>query len=265
MFSLFKSKRQKWKEPAEATFANYIPSLQGMDGHEIGFVLDLAAKIARASTITLSDNEPYVLAFGDPLRVKQDDAFRYLQYWKETMIADGATEEGQAKVGAMSIWWLSLMGGTIPEMRSKTKVMWNELERGFKYCEVFIPDRMVPAGFGLDHYLGLSQVSESHLVKPSDNAEPSDADQVIGILPDAIAFASQKWIFFVDEVPLLDSSLYNKITMFSVPAIEGLKNNFPVLKSDEALCMMIIAKGIEESGSYSREEIESALGVNLPF
>jgi hypothetical protein len=53
--------------------------------------------------------------------------------------------------------------------------------------------------------------------------------------------------------------------MFSVPAIEGLKNNFPVLKSDEALCMMIIAKGIEESGSYSREEIESALGVNLPF
>ena len=92
MFSLFKSKRQKWKEQAEATFANYIPSLQGMDGHEIGFVLDLAAKIARASTITLSDDEPYVLAFGDPFKVKEEDAFRYLQYWKETMIADGATE-----------------------------------------------------------------------------------------------------------------------------------------------------------------------------
>jgi uncharacterized protein YbjQ (UPF0145 family) len=193
MFSLFKSKRQKWKEQAEATFANYIPSLQGMDGPEIGFVLDLAAKIARASTITLSDNEPYVLAFGDPLRVKQDDAFRYLQYWKETMIADGATEEGQAKVGAMSIWWLSLMGGTIPEMRSKTKVMWNELERGFKYCEVFIPDRMVPAGFGLDHYLGLSQTPESGLVKPSDNAEPStDMSSTCPVCGNKVGFFAAK-------------------------------------------------------------------------
>lgn len=160
MFSIFKSKRQKWKEQAEKTFSNFIPALQSMDGHEIGFVLDLAAKIARASTITLPDSDPYVLAFGDPLMVREEDAFRYLTHWKETMVADGTTEQGQAKVGAMSIWWLSLMGGSIPEVRSSAKVMWSELERGFEYCEVFIPNRMVPAGFGLDHHLGDSPATQ---------------------------------------------------------------------------------------------------------
>jgi hypothetical protein len=146
MFSFLKSKRQKWKEQSEATFANFIPVLKGMDGQEIGFVLDLAANIRRASTTSLSNDDSYGLAFCDPMALREDDAFRYLKYWKEWMVGLDQTESEMAKAGALCIWWLSLMGGTIAEARVNARIMWGELERGFEYCKVFIPNEMVPKG-----------------------------------------------------------------------------------------------------------------------
>ena len=146
MFSIFKSDRQKWKEQAEATFKVCIPSLKGMSDEEIAFSLDFAANIRRASTSALSENDRYVLAFNDPMLLNEAEAFLYLQHWKDSFLKLGDTELDRAKVGALTVWWLSLAGVAIPEYRIQAREMWGELSRGFKYCTVFIPNEMVPRG-----------------------------------------------------------------------------------------------------------------------
>jgi hypothetical protein len=98
------------------------------------------------------------------------------------------------------------------------------------------------------------------------NKKRSQADETIKIMDDAIQFAAEKWAYFTETVPFKDSvPLKERIFAFTVPATEGLKNNFSPLKNaPEPIYLVIIAKGVELSGTHSKAQIEEALGVRLP-
>lgn len=92
------------------------------------------------------------------------------------------------------------------------------------------------------------------------------ADDAIAIFPQAIDFVAGRWLYFCEriiykaEVPLVD-----RIGGFAVPAEQGLENNFPPLRdAPKGILLMIIAMGVWKSGTHSRDEIEAALGVQLP-
>ena len=92
------------------------------------------------------------------------------------------------------------------------------------------------------------------------------ADDTLEIMDEAIRFSSEKWLFFNRSLQFNESvGLYERIMTFMVPATEGLKKNFNTLQTaPEPIYLIIIAKGIELSGTHSKEEIENALGVPLP-
>ena len=94
----------------------------------------------------------------------------------------------------------------------------------------------------------------------------SQAHETIEIMDDAIQFAATKWVYFIETMPFKESApLKEKIFIFFVPATEGLKNSFPALKNaPEAILLMIVAKGVELSGTHTKEQIEGALGLPLP-
>ncbi len=59
--------------------------------------------------------------------------------------------------------------------------------------------------------------------------------------------------------------LEDRIAAFIIPLFKGLKNNFTALQSaPEPILLLIAAKGVEASGTHSREEIEKALRCALP-
>ena len=94
----------------------------------------------------------------------------------------------------------------------------------------------------------------------------SSADDVIEIMDDAIEFAARNWIHFNTTLPFKDSvTIQEKIMSFSIPAIEGLKGNFAALENaPDPIYLVIIAKGVERSGTHSKSEIEQSLGLPLP-
>ena len=145
VFGFFKSQRQKFKEEGERMFDNYISALKGCAAAEIGATLDMASRIKYATTIYGSKTDELLL-FEDPLRVPEDVAFDTLKMWKRYMFEISNTVEGMAKVGALSIWYLSLLAGQIGELRIRGREMWKELERGFPYCSSFDPEKDCVAG-----------------------------------------------------------------------------------------------------------------------
>ncbi|MEZ5588972.1 MAG: hypothetical protein R3E46_18045 [Sedimenticolaceae bacterium] len=146
MFNFFKSKRERLKDQADAAFKNFIPSLQGMAPDEIAFVLDLAAHIKESSLLTEPDDSLYWAAFEDPCAIPEDRAISMLHHWKNTMYGWSGSPQDMAKVGALSIWWLSLAAGTIPEVRVQGRAMWGELSRGFPLCQYENPVELIPNG-----------------------------------------------------------------------------------------------------------------------
>lgn len=93
----------------------------------------------------------------------------------------------------------------------------------------------------------------------------SKADAAFAVMDEAIALAADKWQFFCDKLPFRDDvELVDRIASFSVPFSEGART-LPALKdAPEALLLLIVAKGIERSGTHSRTQFEQALGVSLP-
>jgi hypothetical protein len=85
-------------------------------------------------------------------------------------------------------------------------------------------------------------------------------------LDGATAFAADKWLYFTKTLPFKDDvSFLDRIICFLPPAFEGLRKNFPALRqAPEAVLLLIVAKGIEFSGTHSRAELEAALGVPMP-
>ncbi|HEY5722555.1 MAG TPA: hypothetical protein VIT45_09565 [Allosphingosinicella sp.] len=85
-------------------------------------------------------------------------------------------------------------------------------------------------------------------------------------MPDAIDFAAEKWLFFTESLVFKpEVSLRYRLRSFAIPAKQGLQNNFAALKSaPDALLFMVVAMGVWKSGTHSREEVETALGAQLP-
>ena len=94
----------------------------------------------------------------------------------------------------------------------------------------------------------------------------SKADAAIAAMPQAIERAAEKWAYFCEtlvfkaEVPLVA-----RIGSFLVPFEEDVRKNMPALRdAPGAVILLVVAKGIERSGTHSRAEIEEALGFPLP-
>lgn len=76
----------------------------------------------------------------------------------------------------------------------------------------------------------------------------------------------RKWLFFTESLVFKpEVSLRYRIGSFAIPAKQGLQNRFAALKSaPDALLLMVVAMGVWKSGTHSREEVEAALGAQLP-
>lgn len=147
MFSLFKSKRNRWRDESTKLFDVYITSLKGLDSSEIGALLDLAIQVRNTFYQNAVQNcDTFTIqAFADPISVPEDKGLTLLQVWHGRMkIADDPKK--MALVGALTIWWLSLAAGIFAELRIHGRNMWGELARGFSCSESFQPDDDVPPG-----------------------------------------------------------------------------------------------------------------------
>jgi hypothetical protein len=85
-------------------------------------------------------------------------------------------------------------------------------------------------------------------------------------MPKAIKVAAEKWIYFCESLRFReDVPLHDRITAFYVPFSDGARSNVAALRyAPDAVLLLIVAKGIERSGTHSRPEIERALGLTLP-
>jgi hypothetical protein len=86
------------------------------------------------------------------------------------------------------------------------------------------------------------------------------------IIDEAILFASERWHSFSRTVPASPGTgLRERIAMFARSLEKSLHTRHPQLAAapDEVI-VLIVAKGVEQSGTVSRGEIERALGILLP-
>lgn len=81
-----------------------------------------------------------------------------------------------------------------------------------------------------------------------------------------IGFAGEQWRLFCAASPLASNiHLRDRIAFFAGAFRPALAEKFPALASaPDQLVLLIIAKGIEESGTFSRAQIEKQLGIILP-
>ena len=94
----------------------------------------------------------------------------------------------------------------------------------------------------------------------------SRADAVIAIMDEAVASVADMWLHYTSTFVFKPGvSLHDQIMIFSVPVSEGLENRFPELRNaPPGVLLLIIAKGVERSGTHSTKQIEDALGVPFP-
>ncbi len=86
------------------------------------------------------------------------------------------------------------------------------------------------------------------------------------LLSEAIRAASARWLAFREEAGLpANLSLRDQIAYFARPLRDELGRAFPRLAAaDDQILLLVIANGIEGSGTHSRGQIERQLGIVLP-
>lgn len=93
----------------------------------------------------------------------------------------------------------------------------------------------------------------------------SKADAVIEALPHAIQNAADKWKVFCELPFTQETLLVDRVAAFLVPFEEGLRKNVKAFKDAPAgIALIVVLKGIERSGTHSKNEIEEAFGLRLP-
>lgn len=174
LFNLMLSDREKIKQQAQKSFDVYLPAIKGMDGEEIATVLDFAAQIKNTTTM-YGKHELEMKLFRDPSSIPVHYAYETLFKWLKHTKSIAHTQEGQAKAGALAIWWLSVASFQIPELRLLGKELWMELARGFPYVNIFRPE--------LDCVIGLidydSSVDPSSRNTISSNRAETTFDQIV--------------------------------------------------------------------------------------
>ncbi|MBO9375342.1 hypothetical protein GG804_01035 [Sphingomonas histidinilytica] len=91
-------------------------------------------------------------------------------------------------------------------------------------------------------------------------------DDASATIDAAILFTAQRWCAFSRSVALpAEMTLRDRISIFARALDESLHGHFPTLVSaPEQVILLIIAKGVEQSGLLARGEIERELGIILP-
>jgi hypothetical protein len=91
------------------------------------------------------------------------------------------------------------------------------------------------------------------------------ADRFLTLMPELIDRASEKWLYFCQTLKFKEGTpLVERITSFAIPAIDGMKR-IPELKdTPESMLLLVVALGIVRSGTHTKEEVENALGTELP-
>jgi hypothetical protein len=85
-------------------------------------------------------------------------------------------------------------------------------------------------------------------------------------MEDSVAFAAAAWIVFRNSAGVpANIHLRDQVAFFAPEFVVKLARRFPALRSaPNDLILLIIAQGIEASGSISRRKIELQLGIILP-
>ena len=92
----------------------------------------------------------------------------------------------------------------------------------------------------------------------------NSSEAAVEWMPRAIEVASQKWQEFDSQPFAAKMPLDEKIFRFSEGLGLGLKQWSAFKASPDSLMLLIAAKGVEQSRTYLRIEIETALGFPLP-
>lgn len=149
MFSLFKTKRYFRLMANEKALLNYLDVLKALPATEIARGLDMAAEIKSSSLKFEEMHTDYWNAFNKPILVTEKAAERIQTHWVEQVMGIHETEHHRAQLYAagMSIWSHTLLASAYPELRKQGLILWDELQRGFKYCTRFNPQQDVPEVF----------------------------------------------------------------------------------------------------------------------
>lgn len=86
------------------------------------------------------------------------------------------------------------------------------------------------------------------------------------VIDQAIMFAAERWLSFSLSVAISPGAgLRDRIGLFARSLERSLHRRFPSLAAapDEVI-VLIVAKGVEQSGAVPRGDIERALGIVLP-
>lgn len=96
--------------------------------------------------------------------------------------------------------------------------------------------------------------------------KPARRTDALAIIDEAIAFAAERWHFFSRSVAVTPGTgLRERIGLFARSLEPSLHARHPALAAaPEEVMLLIVAKGVEQSGAVSRGEIERALGILLP-
>lgn len=94
----------------------------------------------------------------------------------------------------------------------------------------------------------------------------SKADAVIEIMDDVIAIAAQKWLTFCEQLPFKeDVPLVDRISAFGFPLMQGAREKVPALReAPDGVLLLIVAMGVDRSGTHTKALIEEALGISWP-
>ena len=94
----------------------------------------------------------------------------------------------------------------------------------------------------------------------------SQADKAIAHMSEVVRISSERWKYFLSTMPFKNQvGLAEQISIFSFPMISGIRKAFPELeKSPDEVIYLFILKGIESSGTHTGDELETALGFQIP-
>jgi len=84
------------------------------------------------------------------------------------------------------------------------------------------------------------------------------------ILDEAIAYVAEDWPLFDATLPS-NITLRDKVTFFAQRVKPALVARFPdLIAATEQVMLLVLVKGIEQSGRVPRHRIERDLGILLP-
>jgi hypothetical protein len=100
--------------------------------------------------------------------------------------------------------------------------------------------------------------------------EKTESEKVLEIFGPAVTWAASSWTVFHQSMTMISGVEIKLDSLFPL-ALEKmstrLKVDFPILdsKEGEVMIAVIVAKGIEISGTHSKEEVEKVTGTESPF